>query len=222
MCTIPPQQGDIYFTSSSLIRNYKGDSRLIIAPETKIPKNNDRRGFLSSGRASEVDLPRVVYVYKICAEMMVGRKDSCVSTQSNDDVFTRSVLTDSDMSSLDYVHPILNEDNKKCRSASFTGILSPTSGSSDGRLGIGRRKTASALGRKTNRSVPEADTTSTSSTSEYSSHISLEGSVCSSPDSDLQDDVSGSDVRSGRTLNIGTTQHTVGGLHFHLIPSTNT
>lgn len=149
--------------------------------------------------------------------MMVGRKDSCASTQSNDDVFTRSVLTDT--SSLDYVHPILNET--KCRSASFTGILSPTGGSSDSRLGSGRRKTVTPLGRKTKRSDPEADTASMSSTSEYSGHLSLEGSICSSPDSDAQEDVSSSGVRSSRTLNIGTTQHTVGGLHFHLIPSTN-
>ena len=151
---------------------------------------------------------------------MVGRKDSCASTQSNDDVFTRSVFTDT--SSLDYVHPILNDANTKCRSASFTGILSPTGGSGGGRLGSGRRKAATSLGRKTNRSDPEVDTASTSSTSEYSSHVSLEGSVCSSPDSDAQEDVSSSSgVRSSRTLNIGPTQHTVGGLHFHLIPSTN-
>lgn len=222
-------QGDIYFTSSSLIHNYKGDSRIVIAPEIKVPKNIDKRGFLSSGRFSEPDLPQVVYVYKICAEILVGRKDSNASTisiQSTDEVFTRSVVSDlmedshSD-TSLDHVHPILSETEISERSVSFTGILPPSEGSSNGRTGSGRRKTVSE--RKTNWSELEADTASVSSTSKYSSHVILEGSVGSSPDSDAHDDLANSDKRTGggRAINVGTTQHSVGGLHFRVIPTYN-
>ena len=75
--------------------------------------------------------------------------------------------------------------------------------------------------RKTNWSELEADTASVSSTSKYSSHVILEGSVGSSPDSDAHDDLANSDKRTGggRAINVGTTQHSVGGLHFRVIPT---
>jgi hypothetical protein len=235
-------KGDLYFTSSSLIHNYKRDSRILIGADTKVPKNIDRRGFASSSRLSEVDFPQVVYVYRICAELLVGRKDSNASTVSADEVFTRSAMSDlaedshSDSSSLDFVHPILSDTETLGggRSASFTRILGPPpggDGTSNGSRNGGRRKKALSVTESQQSEELEADRGSVSSTSEYSSHVSFRSSMCSSPDSDTHDDTpntassgrkTSSDKASAANNTSSTIHGRVRGLHFQLIPACNT
>ena len=224
-----------------MIHNYKGDSRIIIAPDVKVPKNIDKRGFLSSGRYTEPELPQTVYVYKICAEILVGRKDSNASTQSGDEIFTRSVASDDSHSdtSLDHVHPILSESYPSTgASGSFTGTPSPGgySNGSTASSGGGRRKVASS------RKRGEADRGSMSSLSEhaYGGHntsiletASLESSMCSSPNSGVQDDLANLGVRrsgSGTVMTSSSRRHKqqhqqhqeTGGLHFNPISTYTT
>lgn len=137
---------------------------------------------------------------------------------------------DSDTSPLDHVHPILSEGdlpNHGLRSGSFTAH---GGGLGEGRGGSGRRKAVTTGGRKFHRSGEvDADAASVSSTSEYSSHVSLESSVCSSPDSDVHEDLQISSTsgvrRNGSGCGLGPGPVSVsggkGGLHFKIIPSNN-
>ena len=181
----------------------------------------------------------MIYIYMISAENLIGRKESTTSTVSTDEVFTRSTASDlaedscGDCTSLDYVHPILSEDDSGVRSASFTRILAPppqTTGTGDcSGTGIngtvagsstGRRKGGVVSGKKSHKSVElDADVASMSSASEYSSHMSLEGS---SPDSDTHDNLPTSSTAAMRRTGDTAIKHiNSGGLHFRIIPSTN-
>ena len=186
----------------------------------------DKRGFLSSGRYSEPDLPQMIYVYKICADTLIGRKDSNASTASADEVFSRGTVPNySEVSSLDFVHPILSENDvpgsgQGLRSASFTlGASGPALG--EGRVGSGRKKASGS--KKIHRTGidVEVDTTSVSSASEYSSHVSLESSACSSPDSEFQDDQQVVLRNMKRTGSGSSGAGSKGGLQFHITPSYN-
>ena len=176
----------------------------------------------------------MVYVYKISSETLLGRRDSIASA---DEVFTRSTMgDDGDSTALDFVQPILNSEgdlvNLGVRSGSFTvggGSIPPSQTVEGSRGGSGRRKGG---GKKFHRSGEvEPDTASVSSTSEYSSHVSLESSVCSSPDSDTHEDLqlstggvrrNGSGCSSGpRPGGVISVSGGKGGLHFHIIPSHN-
>ena len=176
----------------------------------------DKRGFLSSGRYSEPDLPQVVYVYKICADTLIGRRDSSASTVSVDEVFAQgAAANDSNTTSLDFIHPIL--DDQGLRSASFTAgvVVSSQSVLSERQMGSGRKKASSSKRLHKSGIETEEDTASVSSTS---SHVSLESP---SPDSEPQDEQQVTAKGMRRTDNVSTGAGTKGGRQFHIIPSYN-
>ena len=97
---------------------------------TKFPKNIDKRDFTASGRLCE-NLG-MTYVYKITMENMIGRQDSFASNilrSGSDDSVSRTSISEvlsvhsediqSDTSSLDFVHPTLEETEEPLMMGSF-------------------------------------------------------------------------------------------------------
>lgn len=113
-------KGDVYFASPMLLPNCRADSsRQQLAPDVKMPKNIDKKGFTASDRFTESDGAH--FIYKITLENMTGRRDSITSTSSvqftqstghEDAISTTSIISEelpSDSSSLDFVHPSVDE-----------------------------------------------------------------------------------------------------------------
>ena len=181
----------------------------MIKPDVKIPKNLDRKGFSSS---VQLDIPGMVYVYKIALETMLGRRDSnasvssigsAVSIQSTfsyDDQlpfrknsYRRRMSEDipSDATSLDFVHPLAVAETTE-GVATFTLSSSPPSESNEG---CGRKKFSARRKLLVISSDPlvesESETLDLADASGQLSvldAVSLESSVCSSPDSGVVQD----------------------------------
>ena len=201
-------QGDLYFTSTSLLHNAKTDSRLII-PDTKMPKNIDKRGFSASCKYVP---PGMVYIYKIMAERMMGRRDSNASIQSvqsmqsalsNDDAFTRSSVSEaaeidsqSDSSSVvDFTQPNTEESEHPSQPPNFFLNTSPPNGTNRKRFAARRKVLGSMV------AEVQSETVDISNGTGHLSILDPESSaICSSPDSGmLQDNCSDAMCSSFRT-----------------------
>lgn len=97
---------------------------------TKFPKNIDKKDFTASGRLSEN--MGMTHIYKITMENMIGRRDSFASNilrSGSDDSVSRTSVSEilsvhsediqSDTSSLDFVHPTVEESEEPLMMSSF-------------------------------------------------------------------------------------------------------
>ena len=144
----------------------------------------------------------MIYIYKIALEKMVRRRDSSASVHSLLISDEKSSVSDilpedlpSDTSSLDFVHPILGEDSETSplMMREFDTYPPMTVGGHSGRRKNGARRKPLQLN-----TDPMIETISELEDDASSSNIvgklsvldtvSLESSVCSSPDSGVQDD----------------------------------
>ena len=148
LCTVLCQQGDVYFTSTSnmvLTHSCKTptSARSFTHLPSKLPKNFDKRDLTTSGRFSESE--EAIYIYKISMENMTGRRDfesSCtvpssttsLRNSSSDESVCKtegiSIISDegnSDGSAhrLDFIHPILGDEETPLVETSFQEDSSP-------------------------------------------------------------------------------------------------
>ena len=195
----------------------------------KFPKNIDKKGFCSSGRFSAEGM---IYIYKIVLEKMVRRRDSTASVQSLQNLqisdeknSVSEILSEdipSDTTSLDFVHPILEDsENPPLMMREFDTYPPTTAGGHGARRRIGAMRRPLQLNTEPmieTISELEDDIASSTNVGKLSilDTVSLESSVCSSPDSGVQDDFTAPVICRTQT---GQQTDTHPNLHSHSSPS---
>jgi len=146
----------------------------------------------------------MIYIYKIVLEKMVRRRDSTASVQSlqslqisDEKNSVSEILSEdipSDTTSLDFVHPILEDsENPPLMMREFDTYPPTTAGGHGARRRIGAMRRPLQLNTEPmieTISELEDDIASSTNVGKLSilDTVSLESSVCSSPDSGVQDD----------------------------------
>ena len=193
-----PPQGDLYFTSSILLPNSKTDSWVVL-PDTKLPKNIDKKAFSASANFTP---PGVSYVYKITADGLLGRRDSVssiLSSQSYDEQSSilevpesvDTCLTGSYTNS-DVVQPILPEESSDvsspCGNSRFFVL---NSSPSDSTISSEKKMGTKAIFFNDSDGFSGLSPSISGGGAGQLSVLDLETSVCSSPDSGVvRDDFS--------------------------------
>ncbi len=220
-------QNDLYFSSTALLTASRADARRSL-PEARLPKHIDKKAFSASTRLS---MHEMTYVYKITASSLAGRRDSSVSVHSlqSDDNSPRPTSNSSvsdipehietastgSSTNLDLMTTIMPENSEYSPRGDAPSFFIDSSLSA----GSGRKYRGGKVMILNDPLDSESLTYSPGSVGggqlSVLDAISLESSVCSSPDSGVvQDDFSNSTTpQTASAFRVRTGVVTANGVH---------